>query len=338
MSHIATISELLNLSHCQYRIYDLGRKLDKLSKEQFDKIENNMQPYPFPSQGHAFIAIAFWQKKSTEPYLWFVKLPLDERGLLNQGAINHFIEIIIEALGSDLSVDPTEQQEEILKANPYHFTPAEYKLAAINSRLKRELKQPASIYFEQCQAYFSGQLNWQEWQSIGLQGIADFAERINDDGHSQSVITALPHLPPAVLQPLCFSLENQTLSPALITALIKAYHSDNNCLYLRALASSCQHPYTLDFIEQLLAQPALDDETLITLAGRCWQSLNDSQRLLQYFEHLVTHTEPALFPALFKDLVTMPELRPVVFQCMREPNRSAALAKAIGQLFNQLQA
>ncbi len=137
MSHISTISELLALSNCQYRIYDMGRKIDKLSKEQFDKIEMTHLPYPFPSQGHAFLAIAFWQKKSTEPYLWFVKLPLDERGLLNQGARNHFIAIIIEALGADLSVDPTEQQEELLKSNPYHFTPAQYKLATINSLLKK---------------------------------------------------------------------------------------------------------------------------------------------------------------------------------------------------------
>ena len=338
MSQIATISELLSLSQSQYRIYDLGRKLDKISKEQFTKIEQNMQPYPFPSQGHAFIGIAFWQKQSPEPYLWFVKLPLDERGLLNQGARNHFIAIIIEALGSDLSVDPTEKQEELLKANPYHFTPAQYKLAAINSRLKRELKQPASIYFEQCQDYFSGQLNWQEWQGIGLQGIADFAERINDNEHSDALISALPYLPNEVLEPLCFSLEHQTLSPSLISALINAYEKSNNSLYLRALASSCEHPYTVDFIGALLSKQTLSDEVLITLSGRCWLALNDTKRLLAYFEHLVANEEPALFPSLFKDLVTIPTLRPIVFQCMREPNRSDKLAKAIGQLFNQLQA
>ena len=32
---IATISELLALSDSQYRIYDLGRRVDKISKEQF---------------------------------------------------------------------------------------------------------------------------------------------------------------------------------------------------------------------------------------------------------------------------------------------------------------
>ena len=95
---ISSISALLNLSDSQYRIFDIGRRVDKISKEQFEKIEAAELPYPFPTQGHALLAIAFWQKRSSSPYLWFIKIPLDERGLLNQGARNHFIAIIIETL------------------------------------------------------------------------------------------------------------------------------------------------------------------------------------------------------------------------------------------------
>ena len=84
---ISSISALLNLSDSQYCIYDIGRRVDKISIEQFEKIEAAQLPYPFPIQGHAMLAIAFWQKQSTSPYLWFVKLPLDERGLLNQGCL-----------------------------------------------------------------------------------------------------------------------------------------------------------------------------------------------------------------------------------------------------------
>lgn len=335
MSHIATISELLTLSNCQYRIYDMGRKIDKLSKSDFQKIEDNMLPYPYPTQGHAAIAIAFWQKASAQPYLWFVKLPLDERGLLNQGARNHFIAIIIEALGSDLSVDPSEQQEALLKSNPYHFTPAQYKLAAINSKLKCELKQPASIYYEECQAYFTGQLGWQQWQQIGLQGIADFAERINEQKNAEHLIKALAHLPEPVIQPLCYALENQPLPLPLIQALITAFENTNNVNFLRALAHNSEHSLVNNFIERLLTTN-LNDEVLITLAGRCWQALKDKARLLAYFESAVALENNELFHAMFKDLVSIPMLRPVVFQCMREPKRSDKLAKAIGQLFNQV--
>ena len=299
MSHISTISELLSLSESQFRVYDLGRKIDKISKEQFDKIEINQLPYPFPSQGHAFMAIAFWQKKSTEPYLWFVKLPLDERSLLNQGARNHFISIIMEALGSDLSVDPTEQQEELLKSNPYHFTPAEYKLAAVNSLLKKELKQPASIHYENCQAYLSGQLGWNEWQAIGIQGIADFAQRLDDDKNTEHLIKALPYLPNEVLYPLCFALENQTLPVNVIEALINAYPTNQHVCFIRALASNSEHPYVIRFIDELLHSKTLTEEALITLAGRNWSVFNNKQRLLTYLECLVIMPEEHLFPAIF---------------------------------------
>ena len=340
MDNISTISELLGLSGSQYRIYDLGRKIDKISKEQFNKVELNQVPYPFPSQGHAFIAIAFWQKQSPAPYLWFVKLPLDERGLLNQGARNHFIAIIIEALGGDLTVNPSEKQEELLKSNPYHFTPAQYKLASINSQLKYDLKKDASIYFEHCQHYFHGQLDWNEWQSVGVQGIADYACRINDNGNTEALVAALPHLPLEVLQPLCSALENQELPVALIEALISFYDSlsaeqtTERTFVLRALASNCKHPYVEKLIDDNLSANALSDEQLITLAGRCWTALETPARLSAYLEVLVKADEPGLFPAIFKDLVAIPTIRPILFQCMRAPERSEALAKAIGALFN----
>ena len=143
MNNIETLSQLLQLSDSQYRIYDIGRKIEKISKEQFEKVELNQIPYPTPSQGHAIIAITFWQKQSPQPYLWLLKLPLDERGLLNQGARNHFIAIVVEALGSDLTKDPTEQQQELLNSNPYLYTPAQYKLASLKQQNKNRFKTRA---------------------------------------------------------------------------------------------------------------------------------------------------------------------------------------------------
>ena len=40
-------------------------------------------------------------------------------------------------------------------------------------------------------------------------------------------------------------------------------------------------------------------------------------------------------PSIFKDLVAIPDVRPVAFQCMRAPERSEAFSKAIGQLFHK---
>jgi hypothetical protein len=341
MTAIATISELLTLSKTQYRIYDLSRKIDKISKEQFTKIELNQLPYPTPSQGHAFIAIAFWQKQTSAPYLWFVKLPLDESGLLNQGARDHFIAIIVEALGSEVTADPSSQQEALLKNNPYHFTPSQYKLASLNSKIKVELKQESSPYLPQCKRYLSGELGWNKWQEVGVQGITDFAARIGEKEHSDLFINALPNLATEVLIPLCSALENEPLSLNLIDCIIQTFKENTlqkntdqvQQALLRSLSSSCGHPHVSEFIETLLQNNSLTSELLIILSGRCWLVFQDKILLLKYLEQLANHHDLALFNAIFRDLVAIPVIRTIILQCIREPDRSAALAQAIGQLF-----
>lgn len=347
MDTIDTISQLLQSSNSQYRLYDVGRKIDKISKEQFEKIEQNQLPYPTPSQGHACIAIVFWQKQSPQPYLWLLKLPLDERGLLNQGARNHFIAIIVEALGSDLTQDANEQQEELLKGNPYLFTPAQYKLASLNSKIKRELKQAASEYLAPFINYLADETSWQTWQDVGVQGISDFVVRINEkDENSELLNKALPHLPNEVLFPLCGALENEPLPLSILNTLIelltnslKATTTEQTLQVqqhlLRSLASNCEHPHVAQLISLLLQQQSLASELLITISGRCWLALEENDNLMVFFEHLVASEDQALFNGIFKDLVAIPALRPVVFQCMRAPERSEALSKAIGHLFHQ---
>ena len=208
-ANIATLSELLKLSGSQYRLYDIGRLVSKLPKQQFEKVELNQLPYPTPVQGCACIAIAFWQKQSSQPYLWLLKLPLDERGLLNQGARNHFIAIIVEALGADLTQETSKKQEELLSSNPYLFTPAQYKLASLNSKIKVDLKQQPSEYFSHFKQYLSHGSDWNNWQNVGVQGITDFIARIKHDNHSELLLNALPHLPDEVLSPVCSALENE---------------------------------------------------------------------------------------------------------------------------------
>lgn len=347
METIDTISQLLQSSNSQYHFYDIGRKIERISTAQFEKIEQNQIPYPTPSQGHACIAIVFWQPKSTQPYLWLVKLPLDERGLLNQGARNHFIAIIIEALGADLSQDANEQQEELLKANPYLFTPAQYKLATLNSKIKLALKQASSEHLAPFRRYLTGQAGWHNWQTVGVQGITDFAVRL-DEEDAVLLSKALPHLPTEVLLPLCSALENEPLPLVLLTALIALFKekllvksNDVKDLVaiqqhlLRSLASTCQHAHVVELTRLLLQQQSVATDLLITLAGRCWLALASIDNLMTFFEQVIAHKDQALFNSIFKDLVAIPALRPIVFQCIRAPERSNALSAAIGNLFQQ---
>jgi len=339
---ISSISALLDLSDSQYRIYDIGRRVDKISKEQFEKIESAQLPYPYPIQGHALLAILFWQKQATSPYLWFVKLPLDERGLLNQGARNHFIAIIIEALGENLSGNPTEQQEALLKKNPYHFTPAQYKLAAVNSVVSVSLSHPASKFYLPAKTYLSGLNGWEAWQEVGVQGLSDFAFRLSEVNNSDVLAKALCHLPEQVLLPLCAALENIELPAEVITQIAALYQREKNnnnnisaIALLRALASSTQHPFTDKFLTTLLASNTLEEDILIIIAGRLWPILSREETISVYLEQLIKDNDYALFSAIFKDLVAIPMIRPVILQVIRSPKRSPDLAQAIGMLFKQ---
>lgn len=337
---ISSISALLSLSDSKYRIYDIGRRVDKISKEQFERIEAAQLPYPYPIQGHALLAIAFWQKNSTSPFLWFVKLPLDERGLLNQGARNHFIAIIIEALGENLSVNPTEQQEALLKKNPYHFTPAQYKLAAVNSIVSASLKHAPSKFYLPAQKYLSGTNGWDAWRAVGVQGLTDFAFRLNETSNTEILTSALPLLPEEVLLPLCSALENIILPADVIQQITTRFqltlsnkkHTESLAL-LRALAASTQHPFSDKCITNLLTHNCLNNDILIIIAGRLWPILANEPLLFNYLEHLTKENDNELFSAIFKDLVAIPMIRPVLLQAIRSPKRSPALAQAIGMLF-----
>jgi hypothetical protein len=342
MSNINSISELLTLSKCQFLIYDLGRKVTQISYSDFNKVEQNQLAYPYPIQGEALFAVTFWQKRLSQQYLWFIKLPLDERGLLNQGARNHFIAIIIEALGSDLTRTPDDRETEQLKKNPYIFTPTPAKLAMLNSLISFQLEKEPSQYYQPFIDYLSNQ-HWQDWQHIGLQGITDVSARIND-AHNQCaplLISALAHLPAEVLSPLTTALENMNLPCQLTEQLIDQYHHLNTSnqeskkgLLIRALASSFEQPQVNAFFITLLANTKLSNDSLIVLAARCWPMLNSFGRLMLYFEQLVGSNEQTLFPAIFKDLVAIPNLRPLVFQIMKAENKSNALSLAISRLFD----
>jgi len=353
MSTITTISDLLVQSNSQFRLYDIGRKITNISQSDFIKIEQAQLPYPSPLQGHAFIVVVFWQKKSSQPYLWFVKLPLDECGLLNQGARDHFIAILIEALGlqqqnlaqhpANLMLTPSEKQAELLKNNPYHFTPAQYKLASLNSIINVELKQKASQYYLHCHDYLSGKLGWENWQNIAVQGITDIAARLSKDNNEQFLIKNFNKLPDEVLQPLCGALENQVFSSELLITIGKSFnqHINNSLLQqhlLRAFATNANKPQVQTLLTKLLLQDNINDELLIVISGRCWLALQNQTLLMQFLEKLVLSQDKGLFTAIFKDLIAIPIIRPILFNCIRKPERSAALAKAIGQLFNRLKA
>lgn len=339
--NINTLTDFLEHSQCQFRIYDLGRKVTKIANSDFKKFEHNELPYPYPIQQHAFIAITFWQVNRQEHFIWFLKMPIDEQGFMSIPAQTSFIKMVVDAMGKDLTANISKEQQDFLASNPFIFKPNTEKLAIFNAAINSSFIRPPSSFYPAVYSYFSGETSWNDWQRLGIQGIADLAARLNADNNQQNIIKALPYLPQQPLQSLALCLENQEqISTELATAIaqqaeieVQKNNQENAILLLRALASAPAVGITKALLENQFASTLVYNEHwYISIAGRLWHLLEDETLLNRFFEALANH-HSELFTELFADLVAIPSLREKVLKQLRLTARSPALSEAIGMLF-----
>ncbi|MEJ2766633.1 DUF3549 family protein [Photobacterium sp. MCCC 1A19761] len=339
MDKFHTLTQLLDNAGCQYTIFDLGRRVSEIDIDQFKAVEENRQPYPWPLQQHAHLSISFWQA-GNPPWIWFLRLPLDERGLLKQAAVGDFIKYVIEAMGATLNSTPTEEEQEKLAANPYTFKPNDDKMAMFHAHLRHQLALPASQYYEHAQHYLTGDLGWDQWQGVGLQGLADVCARMKQENNSTQLRKAINNLPMTPLYALLGCLEHcelpEALSQRLIERLTREVEQAEPDLFLisaliRALSGAeptlLQHQLT-----QLLANPVLcHPEILVAIAGRCWQGLATADIARTFLLRLAQTGDQALFNQLFADLVMLPALRGMMLQILHG-QADPALVEAITKL------
>ena len=324
MDQIYTLSQLIQQSDCEYAIYDLGRRVQPISNKQFQSIEAAQQPYPFPLQRHAHLAIAYWNE-TKQPWIWFLKLPLDERGLLQQGDIGNFIKYVVEAIGVSLSGDLNEEQQQKLANNPYTFKPKDDKMAMFHSLLRSDLKQSMSQYYEHAQTYLSGTKGWDNWQFVGVQGLADVCTNLSKENNGVALRKALSHLPTTVLYATLGCLEHvylpEKLAQKQLDIVTDLCANDNADLFLlsahiRALSGAPDHILTQALASILSSERLSHPEVLVAIAGRCWIGLEDLATANLFLLRLAQTGDQYLFNQLFADLVMQPKLRMCMLQIL----------------------
>ncbi|MFY8272687.1 DUF3549 family protein [Pseudoalteromonas sp. SSDWG2] len=341
-ANIATLAQLLDAAGTTWRVYDIGRRVQKIDKATFAQIESTQKPYPYPQAQHALMAIQFWDPKaSAEPYVWFLKMPLDEQSKLVAASRDHFANMVLEAIGTQLTGNDEQQGQ--LDNNPYVFTPNANKRAAFNAQIKVELRQSASQYYEHTQLYLSGKLGWDQWHSIAVQGLADFAARFDHGDNERAFINAWHHLPQAVRQPLAAQLENTPVpthsAEMLLQSLNQSLANSDKALLIDCLRAISFAPAT-GLVEQavdavLTSQFASDADLCQVIAGRLWAVLEKPERLAQFMENSAAiDDEQPVFASIFADLVAIDTLRPHVLAMLRSEERSEQLSRAIGSLFS----
>ena len=333
MTQINTISEFLLHAGTNYRIFDLGRAIRPLESQLFLDIELGRTAAPYPRQQHAWLGIVFFQPgQNQQHYIWFIKLPLDEQGFIVAASRQHFLQMVVDALG--LQLDKTSHQQ--LPDNPYTFIPSQQQLADFNSISRTTLGLPPSQYFEHALQYLQNPQQG-DWQTLSVQGIADLVAFMHQKDLETSLISQFQHLAYEVQLAICHSFENHSISLPCAEMLVKwgqlATNDPTRCtLLLRALSQSQQQDLVAKLIQQLLQQDnAMHQDIFIVIAARHWQTLHKHQLIESYMQQLADF-DTNLFSALYRDLVQIPDMRQTMLAMLNKPGHPASLASALEQL------
>src|SRR5690554_7749281 len=92
LERLVTISEWCASNNTQMKVFDMGRRIEEIPTDLFFEIEQQKQAYPTPYLKHAWLGIVTWHKQQPgKHHIWLVKLPLDERNLLELDPRNAFL-------------------------------------------------------------------------------------------------------------------------------------------------------------------------------------------------------------------------------------------------------
>ncbi|MBU2977856.1 DUF3549 family protein [Alteromonas sp. C1M14] len=340
---IHTLSEFLLHGGTNFQIFDLGRGVHPMDTQFFLELENGMRPCPRPRQQHAWFAIVFWSEGSkANHYIWFVKFPIDERGLLVAAARNHFLQIILDALGQSLS----EEKQDTLPDNPYSFVPNQSQMAQFSAVSKSCLSLPFNEGVNDVAQYINAPAI-SDWRKLSVQSIADFAQSLTDQSTCKAVMANMPLFHAEFTRTLLAAAETVSI-PSVFKQFCAKHCTDTLAsdptvalAALRALSNEQPDSIVHAVLDTLLNSSQLDIHVLSVIAGRHYAQLTE-HRLTQFFEHAAALDEAEsmdgkLFAGFFSDLVQLPMLRAEVLAVLRATDRSDTLARAFGHLFSQTQ-
>jgi hypothetical protein len=333
-----SISKFVEETGAQMRIFDLGRRIQKISKSEFADIEDLNKPYPSPYLQHAWIGILTWNpKKAGHHNIWFLKLPLDEQNFIQPGDRDAFLNHWLRCLQF-----PDKEHGEA----PCYYKPDQNRMAYFHALALAMLGQPNTSFYDTTRAYLSGDMGWQNWQQLGLQGIAEVVVNIDKDNNATLVAQGINNMPATPLNVLLGFFENIEpdfpLSLAINDRLAKVISEGAEPADLAGFVRALSHSQNIEqrqvLLEVILMHPkAISVEVLASMASRCWQDLKDDL-LLSFLNTLAENDQgQGAFNALIADLMSLPNKREHILQAFRSEKRSQKLMIAIGNLMKSVQ-
>ena len=341
---INSISKFLLHAGTEYHVFDLGRRIEPTDNQTFLEIENGSAYAPYPRQQHAWFGIVFWNKNaSSQHYIWFIKLPLDEQGLVVAAARNHFLEIIVDALGKSIAEDTENAQQ--LPDNPYSFVPNQSQLAQFNALVKSTLNHPLSEEAQKVEAYIQAP-QLVDWQQISMQSVADFihgfSRHAKRDVLEKAIKANVALYSDVFVNTLMETSESVSLSDNLLAMYLSKIDDgdDINLAALRGTSEGNFNPAVNSKLLDLLKNEKTQRlDILSVIAARHFEQM-EPLLLSNFLEQAAKVDEKeghqgALFAGFFSDLVQIPKLRRQVLTLLHSDANSDILSKAFQRLFAQ---
>lgn len=347
------LNEYLAQLDGQYRLYDVGRRIRKLDKTQFQKFESLDTAYPFPYLQHAWLALYISPPKQPEnETLMFLKWPLDEQGKLIPYVRDDLVRRLIELSKTPLKVD--SEIEDPLKDNPFAFKPDDVRLANLHALIQTSQHRKPSSHLDAVVKYLqAGTLNpnnLNHFEGLGLQGIADVSARLDD--YKTSLKACLPHLPQEALLAFSQCLEHHTIPVDIAEVMAKRFKHDitqpdnviNVEAAMRVIGASQSDALRIETWQSWFdSDYANNMACVLAFATRNYDDLAFiPERINDFLVNLalLNKEQDSSFTAFIKiagDLLFLPGIRNLLLNALRNENRPAILGEALQALMNSRQ-
>jgi hypothetical protein len=335
MSEISGITDFLDQAGTKFSVFDMGRRIEEIPRDDFLAFEQGEIAYPLPLQQQAWLGFVVWnEKENDELVVWFLRFPLDATGKLTAGIRDDFVLRLINR-------DQAEQDDE---SNPYGFKPKQEHMACFHAKAAKLLGKPASSYYEHARDYFAGKPGYDQWAFVGFQGIADVCARLDESDNAALLPAAIGQMPPQPFEALAQCLEHEAVDEQItraVVALIEQELAKDSCnanfisLCIRAISNTQQRELLTQQLQQILQSACgSNPEVLASISGRSWLALQNPDTIALFLEALANCSEgQTFFNLVIVDLINIPGMQDSIHLAIRNTGRSEKLSQAIGELF-----
>lgn len=342
MSQVSGITDFLNQAGTQFKVFDMGRRIEEIDKDTFLAFEQGEAPYPLPLQQQAWLGFIVWtenkqaEEQNKELIIWFLRFPLDAAGKLTSGIRDDFILRLLDKDKDNAAADD--------ESNPYGYKPKQEHMACFHAKAAKALQQPASSYYEHARDYFSGKPGFDQWAFVGFQGMADICTRFDEDNNAQLLAEAIEQIPAQPFEALAQCLEHERVDDAISQAILaitqrELEKPDCNANFISLCVRALSNTQNAALLEQQLNSIlshtiSTNPEVLASISGRCWLALQNEKIIALFLEALANCSEgQEFFNLVIVDLINIPGMQDSIHSAIRSTERSDVLSNAIGELF-----